>query len=120
MVVEEVAIDSINPAPYNPRKITDQEFAGLCESIKKFGIVDPLIVNKRSGVLVGGHQRLKAITHLGYKKVPVTYVDLDPSEEKALNVALNSHMISGKYDLDVLPTLFSEGSRSTYVTGTFL
>ena len=108
MEVREVAIKDINPAPYNPRKIEPEEFQGLCESLKKFGFVDPLIVNKRTNILVGGHQRLKAADHLGYSEVPVTYVDLDETEEKALNVALNSHMISGKYDLEVLPTLLDE------------
>ncbi len=108
MQIEMTPIEQIAPAPYNPRTITDRELAGLKESIKKFGLVDPLIVNKRSGVLCGGHQRLKAAESLGHTEVPVVYVDLDKSEEKALNVALNAHTIQGKFDLEVLPTVLEE------------
>lgn len=106
--VYEVPIKDIKPAAYNPRVISEAELAGLKESIKKFGFVEPLVVNKRSGNLCGGHQRLKAAELLGYSNVPVAYVDLSDAEEKALNVALNSHTIQGKFDLEILPTLLEE------------
>jgi DNA modification methylase len=70
------------------------------QSIERFGFVDPVIVNDRTGILVGGHQRLKAAKKLGLKDVPVVAVNLDEAEEKALNVALNK--ISGEWDLDLL------------------
>jgi DNA modification methylase len=108
MELKHYKISDINPAKYNPRKINDDEMAGLKESIKKFGLVDPLIVNKRTNTLCGGHQRLKAAESLGFTEVPVVEVDLSLSEEKALNVALNSHMISGKYDNDILSGLLAE------------
>ena len=101
-------ISEINPAKYNPRKITDHELSGLKESLKKFGFVEPLIVNKRTDTLCGGHQRLKAAEALGFKEVPVVEVDLSVAEEKALNVALNSPGISGKFDDEVLQSLLSE------------
>ena len=101
-------IKEINPAAYNPRYITEAEMMGLRESIKKFGLVDPLIVNVKTGTLVGGHQRLKAAESEGYKSVPVIEVSLDAAEEKALNVALNSHTIQGKFDLEILPTILDE------------
>ena len=101
-------ISEINPAKYNPRKITDEELSGLKESLKKFGFVEPLIVNKRTNTLCGGHQRLKAAESLGFEFVPVVEVDLSLAEEKALNVALNSHTISGKFDEDILRSLLIE------------
>lgn len=85
----------VRPAPYNPRCISSASFEGLKESIKKFGFVDPLIVNVRTGLLVGGHQRLKAAEALGLTHVPVVQVDLSAVEEKALNVTLNNSRISG-------------------------
>jgi len=48
-------INEVNPSAYNPREISDNAFEGLKESIKKFGFVDPLVINKRTGVLCGGH-----------------------------------------------------------------
>lgn len=95
--IVEYKIEDVNPAKYNPREISDAAFEGLKESLKKFGFVDPLVVNTRSGVLVGGHQRLKAATALKLKTVPVIEVDLSPAEEKALNVTLNNRHISGEY-----------------------
>lgn len=102
-------IEDVNPAAYNPREITDAAFEGLKESIKKFGLVDPLIVNVRNGqnVLVGGHQRLKAASSLGFKTVPVVEVDLSPAEEKALNVTLNNPKIAGSYN-ETLSELLAE------------
>jgi hypothetical protein len=95
--VVDVDISQIKEAAYNPRAISDGAFQGLINSIKEFGVVDPLVVNRRSGNLVGGHQRLKALKHLGYSKVPVVFVDLSPAKEKALNITLNNTKISGFY-----------------------
>ena len=94
----EYKIADVKPAPYNPRSITDAAFAGLKESLKKFGLVDPLIVNSRTGYLVGGHQRLKAAESIGMKTVPVVELDLSPAEEKALNITLNNQGISGDFN----------------------
>ena len=102
------AIENIKPAKYNPRVISDEELSGLRESIKEFGIIDPLIVNKTSGVLVGGHQRLKAADLEGYEEVPVVELELTEVQEKALNVALNSHTMQGKVDLEMLHTVLDD------------
>lgn len=108
MQFELVELSKLNPAKYNPRKIDDRQLSGLKESIKKFGFIDPIIVNKKNNVIVGGHQRAKVAESLGINEVPVSWVDLSLSEEKALNVALNSHTISGEYDKDILPDLLKE------------
>lgn len=100
MQVDIRPIKGIKTAKYNPRKISDQALASLKQSIERFGFVDPVIVNDRTGVLVGGHQRIKAAKELGLEAVPVVGVNLDEGEEKALNVALNK--ISGEWDLDLL------------------
>jgi len=97
MKIVQYKVKDVKPAKYNPRKISDSAFEGLKESLKKFGLVDPLIVNTRTGVLVGGHQRLKAAEAVGMKTVPVVEIDLSPAEEKALNITLNNQAISGDY-----------------------
>lgn len=108
MTIEQIDISQVQPAVYNPRVISEDEMDGLVSSLRKFGFVEPLIINKRTNNLVGGHQRLKAADLLGLTTVPVTYVDLSEIEEKALNIALNSHTIQGKYDHEILPTLLEE------------
>ena len=47
-------------ADYNPRKISDHDLGALRWSLRFFGIIEPIVVNRRSGRIVGGHQRVKA------------------------------------------------------------
>ena len=77
--IKYVNINDIKPNEYNPKKMSKGEMKSLRDSIQKFGIVDPLIVNEaknRRGVLIGGHQRYKIYNDLHYKKVAVVWVDI--------------------------------------------
>lgn len=106
MLIRKIPIKKINPAPYNPRKNLkpdDSEYQKLLRSIDEFGYIDPLIWNKKTGNLVGGHQRFKILAAKGFKEIDVSVVDLPIEKEKALNVALNK--ISGDWDRDKLATL---------------
>ncbi len=95
--VETRRVADLLPAPYNPRSISDEALAGLGESIGRFGLVQPVIVNSRTGRIVGGHQRLKVLRARGVEETDVVVVDLPEAEEKALNLALNSQAISGEW-----------------------
>ena len=95
-------------AEYNPRKILDVDFEALKDSVKRFGFVDPLIVNQhpeRKDILVGGHQRLKAAKALGIDSVPCVYVNLTLDKERELNVRLNKN--TGEFDTELLREFFS-------------
>lgn len=83
-------------APYNPRTISASDLESLRRSLRFFGPVEPVVVNKRSSHVVGGHQRIKAASAEGIEELPVYYVDLDEPSEKQLNLALNR--ISGEWD----------------------
>ena len=108
--IEYVSIDSLKPSEYNPRKISKESMEQLKESIKKFKLVDPLIVNcakNRNGIVIGGHMRLKAATELGFKEAPVVYLNIpDIEKEKELNIRLNKN--TGEFDWDLLAN-FNEG-----------
>jgi len=109
MRIERVPIERINPAPYNPRKDLrpgDPEYEALRQSVGRWGLVEPLVWNERTGNLVGGHQRLKVLIEQGVTEVEVSVVDLDPEEEKALNLALNK--IQGDWDEAKLAELLEE------------
>jgi hypothetical protein len=101
MEMKLVETKTLKPAKYNPRDISEDAFEGLKNSIKEFGVVDPFIVNKTTGNLVGGHQRLKAVKELKLTKVPVIYISLDKHREKILNVTLNNPQIAGYYTKDL-------------------
>lgn len=101
--IEYVSIESLVLNDKNPRKWTDEQKEQLKESIKRFGNVDPIIVNsheERKNVIVGGHFRLEACKELGYKNMPVVFVNLTPEKEAELNLRLNRNQ--GEFDLDLL------------------
>lgn len=109
MKIKNVPIDKINPAPYNPRRDLskkDKSYKDLEKSLNEFGNVEPLIWNKQTGNLVGGHQRLRILKDRGETEVEVSVVDLPLEKEKALNLALNK--ISGDWDNNKLAELFAE------------
>lgn len=115
MQIEKRVVADLKAAEYNPRKDLkpgDAEYEKLKRSIQEFGYVEPVIWNKRTGVVVGGHQRLKVMKDLGYTEVDCVVVDLDEAKEKALNIALNK--ISGEWDNDLLASLLKDLDGSGY------
>src|SRR5499426_2818469 len=89
-IIDELAISDIQPAPYNPRKDLkpgDAEYEKLRHVMDRYDLVEPLVWNKRTRHLVGGHQRLKILKARGDVTVPAVIVDLDEADEKALNLA---------------------------------
>ncbi len=109
MKIEEVDINKLTPSEYNPRKASDKEWGDLRASLKKFGFVDPIIVNKnkdRENVIIGGHFRVEVAKKMGIERVPVVYVDLDIERERELNLRLNKN--SGQWDWGLLAN-FDEG-----------
>lgn len=102
--ITEVPIGDLRPAVYNPRQWSDSAKEKLKESIRKFGAVDPLIVNaaaKRRGIVIGGHFRLECMKELGFTSVPVVFVNIPGIDrEKELNIRLNRNQ--GAWDFEKL------------------
>lgn len=117
MEIRRVSIEELNPAAYNPRKDlrpSDPEYRKLARSMERYGCVEPIVWNERTGNVVGGHQRLKILIAAGAKDIDVSVVDLSPEDEKALNIALNK--ISGEWDSEKLSEVLQELSRGFDVT----
>ncbi|MCF7864926.1 MAG: ParB N-terminal domain-containing protein [Candidatus Pacebacteria bacterium] len=98
-----VSIYSLVANDKNPRKWSEEQKEQLKESIKRFGNVDPIIVNtheERKNIIVGGHFRVEACKELGYKNMPVVFVNLTPEKEAELNLRLNRNQ--GEFDLEML------------------
>ena len=109
MVIERKHAADLIPADYNPRKDLkpgDAEYEKLKRSIEQFGYVEPVIWNKTTGFVVGGHQRLKVLLDMGITEVECVVVEMDAEKEKALNIALNK--ISGEWDKDKLALLIAD------------
>lgn len=102
-------VKDIHPAAYNPRvtlKPGDDEWEALNSSLDRFGLVEPLVINKTTGLLVSGHQRLNVLKTQGVDEVEVVIIEVDPEQEKLLNIALNK--IDSEWDYEKLKDLFDE------------
>ena len=109
MLIEKIQTERLIPADYNPRKDLkpgDPEYEKLKRSLEEFGYVEPVIWNKTTSHVVGGHQRLKVLLDMGITEVECVVVEMDAEKEKALNIALNK--ISGDWDKDKLTLLIAD------------
>lgn len=125
MEIEHIKITDLKPAEYNPRRISDEDYRKLKNSISTFGLVDPIIVNLKNMHIVGGHQRydvlldehmldndfLAELPMIKLGDVGFVFTDTelsirDDDHEKALNLALNK--ISGEWDNDKLAEVLEE------------
>lgn len=109
MQIEKLKTELLIPADYNPRKDLkpgDPEYEKLKRSIEQFGYVEPVIWNKTTSHVVGGHQRLKVLLDMGITEVECVVIEMDEEKEKALNIALNK--ISGDWDKDKLALLIAD------------
>lgn len=108
---ETISRDMIKNAPYNPRIMDEGAKKRLKKNIAKHGLVSALTWNKRTGNLVGGHQRLEQLDALEKSQdyeLTVCVVDVDEREEAALNVQLNNPSMQGEWDLDKLANISEE------------
>lgn len=115
MIIEKRKVTDLIPADYNPRKDLkpgDAEYEKLKRSLEEFGYVEPVIWNKTTGKVVGGHQRLKVLIDMGITEVDCVVVELDETKEKALNIALNK--ISGDWDKNKLALLIADLDASAF------
>ena len=118
MQIERKKISDLNRAAYNPRIDLipgDSEYESLRRSISTYGLLIPVIWNKRTNNVVGGHQRLTVLENEGETEVDVSVVDLNPIQERQLNVALNK--IEGGWDEEKLGALLEELGDDATLTG---
>jgi DNA modification methylase len=105
-IIERNIADLIR-AEYNPRELTQDQEKQLSDSLRRFGVVDPVIVNvheDRKDIIIGGHQRSKVWQKLGNDTIPTVELSLTLDQEKELNVRLNKN--TGQFDMEMLKDHF--------------
>jgi len=108
MKIKNRKITDLIAAEYNPRELTAEQHQQLKDSLSRFGVVDPVIVNthpERENIIVGGHQRAKVWSAMGNKEIPTVEVELTPAKERELNIRLNKN--SGQWDEQALQEYFN-------------
>lgn len=102
--IQYIDIKELQTSNYNPRKWDEFAISQLKESVHRFGLVDPIIVNfapNRKNIVIGGHFRLKVAKDLGFTEIPVIYINIpDIEKEKELNLRLNKN--TGEWDWGLL------------------
>lgn len=120
MELRRIELGKLKEAEYNPRvalKPGDADFEKLRRSIETFGDVEPIVWNERTGNVVGGHQKLAVLKFMGKKDTLVSVVNLDDTEEKQLNIALNK--IKGEWDHSKLEEILSHFEADTALLSGF-
>lgn len=125
-VIMEVMRSQIHPSDYNPRKIDDIGKKTLKKSLKLYGVLGGIIVNKQTqgeidGVqhytIVGGHQKVYILDEMNkyddgtYENdyvLRVEVIDVDLKTEKQINVILNNANAQGQWDWDKLRELIPD------------
>jgi DNA modification methylase len=112
LAIRRVAIDSLHPDPANARTHDERNLETIQGSLARFGQVEPLVVLKGSGRVIGGNGRLAAMKRLGWTQVDIVEVDLTAIDATALGIALNRSALLAGWDdaalADLLSTLRAE------------
>lgn len=103
LTVEQVPIEQLVVADYNPRHWSADARLQLTKSLNDFGFTQPIVANsnpERKGIVIGGNFKLSIAKANGLKTLPVVWVDLDLAKEKELNLRLNKNQ--GEFDEKLL------------------
>jgi hypothetical protein len=111
---------AIRAAPYNPRTIGEAERRKLRAGIKRHGLVEPIVWNRKTGNIVGGHQRISQLDLLAGTEdytLDVAVLDVDEGREKEINILLNNAESQGDWDMDKLAGLLRDSNVNLDGTG---
>ena len=100
-------ITELIAAEYNPRKINKVQEQDLKDSLTRFGLVDPIMINinkERKNIVIGGHQRLKVWADLGNTEIDCNELNLTLDKERELNIRLNKN--GGTFDDELVKEYF--------------
>lgn len=102
-------VADLKPHPRNPNRHPPGQIALLAKNIAVLGWRHPIIVSKRSGLIVAGHARLEAAKTLGMKQAPVDMQDYESAaDEMAVMVADNRLAELAEMDLPGLKDILQE------------
>lgn len=105
--IQTVQRSTIHEAPYNPRKISNEARKKLKKGLKTYGLVQPIVVNRKTMNVVGGHQKL-SIMDEEYKysandySLQVSMIQVDEETEVKINIFLNNPAAQGEWDNELL------------------
>lgn len=126
MKIVQRKISELIDAEYNPRRLSKDQYKNIKDSLTRFGMVDPIIVNvhpDRKNIIIGGHMRAKVWGDMGNDTIDAVEISLTPDKERELNIRLNKN--AGEWDWDILANQFDDadliewGFTEEELTGNF-
>jgi len=111
--VQELTLSDIERWKRNPRMMTAAARAALRSSLRRFGYVEPIVVNRRDGRLriVGGHQRAELLIEAGVKRARCVVVELSEADAAALSLTLNNRAAQGEFAPEAAELLAELGAQ---------
>ncbi|MBO5309698.1 MAG: ParB N-terminal domain-containing protein [Clostridia bacterium] len=101
MQIFNLKINELKPYKNNAKKHDDVQIANVAESIKQFGMVQPIVVDKDNVVIIG-HCRLEACKKLNYKEIPCVKADTLTDEQVAKLRLLDNKLNESEWDFELL------------------
>lgn len=95
-------LDAIHPDPANPNKHPERNLDAIKASLQRFGQREPILVQKGTDRIIGGHGRLEAMRALGWTEALCWRLPLDDTQAAALGIALNRTAELAERDQDAL------------------
>lgn len=102
-----VKLVDVKMNPNNPRSIGKEALDGLRSSLNRFGYVEPIVWNKATGHIIGGHQRYVLLVESGATEAVMVVANLSPEDELAATITLNNPEIEGRWN-DEAPDLLHQ------------
>lgn len=102
--VESVAISSLTGYPTNPRR---GDIESIALSLKAHGQYRPIVVQRSTKFILAGNHTYKAAKKLGWKKIKVTFVDVDEESAKRIVLADNRMTDLAGYNEPLLKSLLT-------------
>ena len=101
--VQYIPIDDLKPYENNAKIHTDEQIEQIKNSIKEFGMNDPIAIWGKDNIIIEGHGRLMACKQLGFDEVPIIRLDdLTDEQRRAYTLVHNQTTMSTGFDLDLL------------------
>lgn len=110
--VKKVRIGTLVEDPANARRHEKRNMAAITASLKRFGQVEPLVVQASTKQVIGGNGRLTAMREMKWKTVSIVEVDVDNQEAVALGIALNRTAELAEWDMETLGKLIGSLENS--------
>lgn len=102
MNYKEIEISKLMPYENNARTHSEAQLNRIAESIKEFGFINPILIDKEYGI-IAGHGRMMAAKQLGIDKVPCLFVEhLSEEQKRAYIIADNKLALDAGWDYDIL------------------